>query len=112
MQFIIIIIITRMSMVIIMKFVSVIVKNVETKLVGEKKTPKFVFQGMETDLNGARIPVELQTFNETISKSLMAQINNPEPVMIPFSNSNIYAGKTQYNVDSICTHPDFVFTSF
>lgn len=98
-------------MVIIMKFVSIIVKNVETKLVGEKKTPKFIFSGMETDLNGARIPVELHTFNEAISKSLLNQINSPEPVLIPFSHSNVYMGKTQYNVDSICSHPDFVFTS-
>lgn len=100
-----------MSMVIIMKFVTVLVKNVETKLVGEKKTPKYVFHGMETDLNGSRIPVELQTFNEEISKRLIAQINTQEEILVPFSNSNIYAGKTQYNVDSICTHPDFVFTS-
>lgn len=100
-----------MSMVIIMKFVSVLVKNVETKLVGEKKTPKYVFHGMETDLNGARIPVELETFNEDISKRLIAQINNQEEVLVPFTHAKLYMNKTQYIVDSLCTHPDFVFTS-
>lgn len=94
-----------------MKLVSVLLKKFDVKQVGEKKTNKFLFLGMETDLNGARIPVELQTFNDDIKNKLMPFCNSPQELLIPFSNSNIYAGKTQYNIDGILTHPDFVIES-
>lgn len=94
-----------------MKLVSVLVKNFEVKQVGEKKTNKYVFLGMETDLNGARIPVELQTFNDDIKNKLMPFLNSEHELLIPFSNSNLYAGKIQYNIDGIITHPDFVIES-
>lgn len=100
-----------MLLVIIMKLVSVLLKNFDVKVVGEKKTNKYVFHAMETDLNGARIPVELQTFNDEIKNKLMQHCNVQEELLIPFSNSNLYAGKNQYNIDSIITHPDFIILS-
>lgn len=100
-----------MLLVIIMKLVSVLLKNFDVKQVGEKKTNKYVFHAMETDLNGARIPVELQTFNDDIKNKLMQHCNAQEELFIPFSNSNLYAGKNQYNIDSIITHPDFIILS-
>lgn len=94
-----------------MKLVSLLLKNFDTKVVGEKKTNKYVFHAMETDLNGARIPVELQTFNEEIKNKLIQHCNAADELLIPFTNSNIYAGKTQYNIDGIITHPDFIIQS-
>lgn len=94
-----------------MKLVSVLLKGFDVKQVGEKRTNKFVFHAMETDLNGARIPVELQTFNEEIKNKLIQYSNSSEELLIPFSNSNLYAGKNQYNIDSIITHPDFIIQS-
>lgn len=94
-----------------MKLVSVLLGNFDVKQVGEKKTNKFVFYGMETDLNGARIPIELQTFNEDIKNKLMQYCNTKDELLIPFSNFNQFAGKYQYNIDSIITHPDFIILS-
>jgi len=94
-----------------MKLVSLFLKNFDIKVVGEKKTNKYVFHAMETDLNGARIPVELQTFNEEIKNKLIQHCNADDELLIPFTNSNIYAGKTQYNIDGIITHPDFIIQS-
>lgn len=92
-----------------MKLVTVmLLPNWDVKQVGEKRTNKFVFNSFETDLNGARIPTELQTFNEDIKNKLMQYINNNnEPLFIPFSSANVYMGKNQYTVDSIILHPDF-----
>ena len=65
-----------------MKLVTIVLlPNFDIKQVGEKKTTKYVFNAMETDLNGARIPTELQTFNEDIDNlekritSLVSVIN-------------------------------------
>ncbi|MDQ8943815.1 hypothetical protein [Acinetobacter soli] len=90
-----------------MKLVTVLLKNFDVKVVGEKKVTKYVFEAMETDLNGARIPTEIQTFNEDIKNKLIKYSNTPEPILLPFSSSNFYMGKSQYTVDSIILHPDF-----
>lgn len=92
-----------------MKLVTVILlPNFDVKTVGEKKTTKFIFNAMETDLNGARIPTEIQTFNEDIKNKLLQHNNSQEPILIPFSSSNIYMGKNQYTVDSIILHPEYI----
>lgn len=95
-----------------MKLVTVVLlPSFDIKQVGEKKTTKFIFNAMETDLNGARIPTELQTFNEDIKNFLLKHNQSNTPVLIPFSSSNVYMGKNQYTVDSIILHPDFVLSS-
>lgn len=95
-----------------MKLVTVLVKNFDVKQVGEKRTTKYVFEAMETDLNGARIPTELQTFNEDIKNKLIQYSNNPQTLLIPFSSSNVYMGKNQYTVDSIVLHPEFIIDPY
>jgi len=90
-----------------MKLVTVLLRNWDVKQVGEKKSNKFLFEAMETDLNGARIPVEIQTFSDDIKNKLSPHSNSSE-ILIPFSSLNSYMGKTQYTVDSIILHPDFV----
>lgn len=95
-----------------MKLVTlVLLPNFDIKQVGEKKTTKYVFNAMETDLNGARIPTELQTFNEDIKNLLTKHNNSNSELLIPFSSSNIYMGKNQYTVDSIILHSDFIIQS-
>lgn len=95
-----------------MKLVTVLLSPIfDIKQVGEKKTTKYIFNAMETDLNGARIPTELQTFNEDIKNFLLKQNQNTSEVLIPFSSSNVYMGKNQYTVDSIILHPEFVISA-
>lgn len=94
-----------------MKLVTVLLNNFDVKQVGEKKTTKYIFAAMETDLNGARIPCEIQTFNEEIKNKLVSHCNTQEQIFIPFSSNNFYMGKQQYTVDSILTHPDFNINS-
>jgi hypothetical protein len=91
-----------------MKLVTVLLSNFDVKTVGEKKTTKYIFNAMETDLNGARIPCEIQTFNEDAKNKLMSHCNSQEQIFIPFSSTNFYMGKNQYTVDSIISHPDFI----
>lgn len=95
-----------------MKLVTVVLlPSFDIKRVGEKQTTKFVFNAMETDLNGARIPTELQTFNEDIKNFLLKHNQSNSQLLIPFSSSNVYMGKNQYTVDSIILHPDFVISA-
>ena len=94
-----------------MKLVTALLSNFDVRQFGEKKTNKYVFQAMETDLNGARIPCEIQTFNEDAKNKLMQFCNTQEQIFIPFSNQNFFMGKNQYTVDSIISHPDFIFNS-
>lgn len=95
-----------------MKLVTVVLlPTFDIKQVGEKKTTKYVFSAMETDLNGARIPTELQTFNEDIKNILLKHNLSNTQVLIPFSSSNVYMGKNQYTVDSIILHPSFVISA-
>jgi len=94
-----------------MKLVTALLSNFDVKQVGEKKTNKYVFQAMETDLNGARIPCEIQTFNEDAKNKLMQFCNTQEQIFIPFSSQNFFMGKNQYTVDSIISHPEFIFNS-
>lgn len=94
-----------------MKIVTALLSNFDVKQVGEKKTNKYVFQAMETDLNGARIPCEIQTFNEDAKNKLMQFCNTQEQIFIPFSSQNFFMGKNQYTVDSIISHPEFIFNS-
>lgn len=94
-----------------MKLVTIVLlPNFDIKQVGEKKTTKYVFNAMETDLNGARIPTELQTFNEDIKNILLKHNQSNSEILIPFSSSNVYMGKNQYTVDSIILHPDFIIS--
>lgn len=62
---------------------------------------------METDLNGARIPCEITTFDGTARDKLAAHLKTGEEIQIPFNRSDVFAGKPQYNVDSIINHKDF-----
>jgi hypothetical protein len=95
-----------------MKLVTVVLlPGFDIRQVGEKKTTKYVFNVMETDLNGARIPAELQTFNEDIKNILLKDNHSNSEILIPFSSSNFYNFKNQYTVDSIILHPDFVISS-
>lgn len=95
-----------------MKLVTVVLSpSFDIKQVGEKKTTKYIFNAMETDLNGARIPTELQTFNEDIKNFLLKHNQKNSEVLIPFSSSNVYMGKNQYTVDSIILHPEFVISA-
>lgn len=95
-----------------MKLVTVVLlPSFDIKQVGEKKTTKYVFNAMETDLNGARIPTELQTFNEDIKNFLLKHNQSNSQVLIPFSSSNVYMGKNQYTIDSIILHPEFVISA-
>lgn len=94
-----------------MKLVTVLLSNFDVKTVGEKKTTKYIFNAMETDLNGARIPCEIQTFNEDAKNKLMQFCNTQEQIFIPFSSQNFFMGKNQYTVDSIISHPEFIFNS-
>lgn len=94
-----------------MKLVTVLLSNFDVKTVGEKKTTKYIFNAMETDLNGARIPCEIQTFNEDAKNKLMQFCNIQEQIFIPFSSQNFFMGKNQYTVDSIISHPEFIFNS-
>ena len=94
-----------------MKLVTVLLSNFDVKTAGEKKTTKYIFNAMETDLNGARIPCEIQTFNEDAKNKLMQFCNTQEQIFIPFSSQNFFMGKNQYTVDSIISHPEFIFNS-
>ena len=95
-----------------MKLVTVVLlPGFDIRQVGEKKTTKYVFNVMETDLNGARIPAELQTFSEDIKNILLKHNHSNSEILIPFSSSNFYNFKNQYTVDSIILHPDFVISS-
>lgn len=92
-----------------MKLVTIVLlPNFDIKQVGEKKTTKYVFNALETDLNGARIPAEVQTFNEDVKNILLKHNQSNSEILIPFSSSNFYNFKNQYTVDSIILHPDFV----
>lgn len=94
-----------------MKLVTVVLlSGFDIRQVGEKKTTKYVFNVMETDLNGARIPAELQTFNEDIKNILLKHNHSNSEILIPFSSSNFYNFKNQYTVDSIILHPDFIIS--
>ena len=95
-----------------MKLVTIVLlPNFDIKQVGDKKTTKYVFNGMETDLNGARIPTELQTFNEDIKNILLKYNHLNSEILVPFTSFNVYMGKGQYTVDSIILHPDFVISA-
>lgn len=92
-----------------MKLVTIVLlPNFAIKHVGEKKSTKYIFNGMETDLNGARIPTELQTYNEDIKNILLKYNHLNSEILVPFFSFNTYMGKNQYTVDSIILHPDFV----
>lgn len=96
-----------MSVVIIMKLVSVFVKGFNVRQVGSNKNNVYTFLAMESDLNGARIPVELQTFNEDIKNKLIPLCNSQDEVLIPFSTISTFRGTNQYSVDDLILHPDF-----
>lgn len=100
-----------MSVVIIMKLVSVFVKGFDVRQVGTNKNNVYTFSAMETDLNGARIPVELQTFNEDIKNKLIPLCNSEDELLIPFSTTSNFRGVNQYSVDALLLHPDFSLLS-
>lgn len=74
---------------------------------GKPDSTQFTFLGMETDLNGARIPCEIKTFDGAIRDKIALHVKSGEELLIPFNRSDVFAGKPQYNVDSIINHPDY-----
>lgn len=100
-----------MSVVVIMKLVSVFVNSFDVRQVGKNNNNVYTFSAMETDLNGARIPVELQTFNEDIKNKLIPLCKSEDELLIPFSSISNFRGVNQYSVDALLLHPDFSFLS-
>ena len=100
-----------MLLVIIMKLVSILLKGFDIRQVGANKTNIYTFSAMETDLNGARIPVELQTFNEEAKNKIAQHLNSQEELLIPFTEIKDFRGVNQYSINNIITHPDFIILS-
>lgn len=95
-----------------MKLLTAMIIDYRTQTVKTQKGDriKHVFDAHETDLNGARIPVELQTFNEDIARKLQAHVKSGESIYVPYDNQSEYSGKHQFNVSSYVMHPDFVLS--
>lgn len=95
-----------------MKLMTCIIFDFHTQMINTQKgqRTKYVFEAHETDLNGARIPVELHTFNDKISNAIQPHVKSNEQVYVPFDNITEFNGKSQVNVSSLITHPDFVLS--
>lgn len=93
-----------------MKFVTAIINGFAIKE-GTSKAGKpytlFYFSAHETDVTGARIPCEIITGDGQARDILAKHLNTGDELQVPFSRTDTFAGKPQYNVDSVITRPDF-----
>lgn len=94
-----------------MKLVTVLIQDFSSRTFkgkdGKPDSLQFTFLGMETDLNGARIPCEIKTFDGEARDKIAMHVKTGQEILIPFNRSDVFAGKPQYNVDSIVNHPDY-----
>ena len=55
--------------------------------------------------------LSVSQYSKDAKNKLMQFCNTQEQIFIPFSSQNFFMGKNQYTVDSIISHPEFIFTS-
>lgn len=77
--------------------------NFTNKSDSTKKNVKYRFKAFETDFDGARIPCELETFNDDVRDFLENQIADEMiyvPIILPDTSDKLrqFNGAIQYNV--------------
>lgn len=92
-----------------MRLVSVVIlnKQFDVRQVGAKNSNIYTFSAMETDLDGARIPCEIQTFKDDVKDFLLKRADSTTNLLIPFNSLSNYGNKNQYTVDPVLLNSNF-----